>query len=102
MQNSAISWYQSEPLIIDQEDDVPASTVTCQLDITHCEAERSCTHKDQSEPSPTRGRQGIFGSKNFNTKSSDWEGIFTAVTPRQVQAVSEVIIRDVLPITLAK
>ena len=43
----------------------------------------------------------IFGAKKFNTKSNDWEGIFTAVTPGQVQAVSEVILKDVSSIALA-
>lgn len=36
-----------------------------------------------------------FGSKKFNTSSSAWEGIFSAVTPKQVRTVSELIVKDV-------
>jgi hypothetical protein len=35
-----------------------------------------------------------FTSKKFNTSSSAWEGIFSAVTPKQVRAVSEMIVKD--------
>lgn len=43
-----------------------------------------------------------FGAKNFNTSSSAWEGIFSAVTPKQVRTVSEVIVRDVVSTSPAK
>lgn len=36
-----------------------------------------------------------FGSKTFNTTSSAWQGIFSAVTPKQVQTVSEIILKDI-------
>jgi uncharacterized lipoprotein YajG len=36
-----------------------------------------------------------FGSKKFSTTSSAWEGVFSAVTPKQVQAVSETIVKEV-------
>jgi hypothetical protein len=35
-----------------------------------------------------------FASKKFNTSSSAWEGIFSAVTPKQVRAVSDMIVKD--------
>lgn len=38
-----------------------------------------------------------LGSKKFNTSSSAWEGIFSAVTPKQVRTVSELIVKDVVP-----
>lgn len=43
-----------------------------------------------------------FGSKKFNTTSSAWEGIFSAVTPKQVQTVSEMIVKDVVSTAPAK
>jgi len=36
-----------------------------------------------------------LGSKKFNTSTSAWEGIFSAATPKQVQAVSAQIVKDV-------
>ncbi|MEO8389731.1 DUF4410 domain-containing protein [Polaromonas sp.] len=43
-----------------------------------------------------------FGSKKFNTSSSAWEGIFSAVTPKQVRTVSEVIVKEVISTAPAK
>ncbi|WP_291218628.1 hypothetical protein, partial [Hydrogenophaga sp.] len=43
-----------------------------------------------------------FGSKKFNTSSSAWEGIFSAVTPKQVRAVSDLIVKDVASTAPAK
>ena len=43
-----------------------------------------------------------FGSKKFNTSSSAWEGIFSAVTPKQVQTVSEMIVKEVVSTAPAK
>ena len=43
-----------------------------------------------------------FGSKKFNTSSSAWEGIFSAVTPKQVQTVSELIVKEVVSTAPAK
>jgi hypothetical protein len=43
-----------------------------------------------------------FGAKKFNTSSSAWEGIFSAVTPKQVQTVSEVIVKEVMSTAPAK
>lgn len=43
-----------------------------------------------------------FGAKKFNTSSSAWEGIFSAVTPKQVRTVSEVIVKDVVSTSPAK
>lgn len=37
-----------------------------------------------------------FGAKNFNTSSSGWEGIFSAMTPKQVEAVSNMIVKEVI------
>jgi hypothetical protein len=37
-----------------------------------------------------------FGAKKFNTTSTAWEGIFSAVTPKQVQAVSDTIVKEVV------
>jgi hypothetical protein len=36
----------------------------------------------------------VLGSKKINTSSSAWEGIFSGVTPRQVAAVSMVVLKD--------
>jgi len=36
-----------------------------------------------------------FGAKKFNTSSSAIEGVFSAMTPKQVQAVSDQILKDV-------
>lgn len=36
----------------------------------------------------------LLKSKNINTSSSAWEGIFSAVTPSQVQAVSRTVLQD--------
>jgi hypothetical protein len=44
----------------------------------------------------------LFGSKKFNTSSSAWEGIFSAVTPKQVQTVSEKIVNEVVSTTPTK
>jgi len=38
----------------------------------------------------------VFGSNKFNTSSSAWEGIFSAVTPKQVQTVSDMIVKEVV------
>lgn len=38
----------------------------------------------------------VFGSKKFNTSSSAWEGIFSAVTPKQIQAVSDIIVKEAI------
>lgn len=43
-----------------------------------------------------------FGSKKFNTSSSAWEGIFSAVTPKQVRTVSDLIVKDVAATAPAK
>lgn len=43
-----------------------------------------------------------FGSKKFNTSSSAWEGIFSAVTPKQVQTVSALIVKDVVSTSTAQ
>lgn len=43
-----------------------------------------------------------LGSKKFNTSSSAWEGIFSAVTPKQVRTVSELIVKDVVPTSTAQ
>lgn len=43
-----------------------------------------------------------FGSKKFNTTSSAWEGIFSAVTPKQVRTVSDLIVKDVVATAPAK
>ena len=43
-----------------------------------------------------------FGSKKFNTTSSAWEGIFSAVTPKQVQTVSELIVNEAVSTAPAK
>ncbi|HJV67698.1 hypothetical protein [Ideonella sp.] len=43
-----------------------------------------------------------FGAKKFNTSSSAWQGIFSAVTPKQVQAVSDVIVKEVVSTAPAK
>ena len=43
-----------------------------------------------------------FGAKKFNTSSSAWEGIFSAVTPKQVQAVSDMIVKEVVSTAPAK
>lgn len=37
-----------------------------------------------------------FGAKKFNTSSSTIEGVFSAMTPKQVQAVSDQILKDVM------
>ena len=44
----------------------------------------------------------IFDSKKFNTSSSAWEGIFSAVTPKQVRTVSELIVKDVVSTSTAQ
>ncbi len=36
----------------------------------------------------------VVSSKKINTSSSAWEGIFSAVTPKQVNAVSRVVLQD--------
>jgi hypothetical protein len=38
-----------------------------------------------------------FGEQRFNTSSSAWEGIFSAMTDKQVQAIAKDIIADVKP-----
>jgi hypothetical protein len=43
-----------------------------------------------------------FDSKKFNTSSSAWEGIFSAVTPKQVRTVSELIVKDVVSTSTAQ
>lgn len=43
-----------------------------------------------------------LGSKKFNTSSSAWEGIFSAVTPKQVRTVSDLIVKDVASTAPAK
>ncbi|MGZ5194482.1 MAG: hypothetical protein ACXWB8_03530 [Ramlibacter sp.] len=43
-----------------------------------------------------------FGAKKFNTSSSAWEGILSAVTPRQVETVSEMIVKEVVSTAPAK
>lgn len=37
-----------------------------------------------------------FGGKKFNTSSTAWEGIFSAVSPKQVRTVSEMIVKEVV------
>lgn len=37
-----------------------------------------------------------YGTQKFNTSSSAWEGIFSSVTPKQVQAVSEIIVKEAI------
>lgn len=36
-----------------------------------------------------------LGSKKFNASTSFWQGIFSAATPKQVQAVSAQIVKDI-------
>lgn len=43
-----------------------------------------------------------LGAKKFNTSSSAWEGIFSAFTPQQVRAVSDLIVKDVVPTSTAQ
>lgn len=38
----------------------------------------------------------VVGSKKINTSSTAWEGIFSAVTPKQVYAVSRVVLQDAI------
>lgn len=37
-----------------------------------------------------------LGAKNFNTSSSGWEGVFSAMTPKQVETVSNMIVKEVV------
>lgn len=38
-----------------------------------------------------------FGSRHYNTSSSAWEGVFSAMTPKQVAAISESIVAEIGP-----
>jgi hypothetical protein len=44
----------------------------------------------------------VLGAKRFNTSSRGGQGIFSAVTPKQVQAVSDLILQNVVSTAPAK
>jgi hypothetical protein len=44
----------------------------------------------------------VLGAKRFNTSSHGGQGIFSAVTPKQVQAVSDLILQDLVSTAPAK
>jgi hypothetical protein len=44
----------------------------------------------------------VLSTKKINTSSSAWEGIFSAVTPKQVYAVSRLVLTDAIGVNGAK
>jgi hypothetical protein len=38
-----------------------------------------------------------FGERSYNTRSTAWQGIFSAMTEKQVQAIAAEIAREVKP-----